>query len=393
MDTATAVDLDRLLLERLTGFVRSLRANGFGCGTAGAVELVRSAQLDGLTEPRLMRWRMRALLCGNRREWQAFDELYEHWWLATRRRTRLRENPQAGASSQRPIDLRDWAGHSSRGEGDAPADPAAVTTDGHEGRNPRTLASMLEASGRREFGSLHDATEQRAIEQLAQRVARNLRRRRGARLRRERRHERFDLGATQRGALRSGGEPLHLAWRRAKPRPPRLSLVLDVSASMNPYSMRLLRFARGLCEAFPGLQVFAFHTRLVDLSACLHEPAGPRMAARLATLSEGWSGGTRIGPALTALAERHGGRVFRGRASLIVASDGLDTADPAILETALRRIRPRCRRLVWLNPLLGLPGYEPRAAAMRRALPFLDAFAPAHDLASLVALEPLLRRC
>jgi uncharacterized protein with von Willebrand factor type A (vWA) domain len=58
----------------------------------------------------------------------------------------------------------------------------------------------------------------------------------------------------------------------------------------------------------------------------------------------------------------------------------------------MRGVRRRCRRIVWLNPLLGRDGYEPRARGMQAALPFLDLFAPAHNLDSLAALEPYLAR-
>jgi uncharacterized protein with von Willebrand factor type A (vWA) domain len=47
---------------------------------------------------------------------------------------------------------------------------------------------------------------------------------------------------------------------------------------------------------------------------------------------------------------------------------------------------------VWLNPLLGRTGYEPVSQGMQAALPYLDLFAPAHNLNSLQALEPALTR-
>jgi uncharacterized protein with von Willebrand factor type A (vWA) domain len=46
--------------------------------------------------------------------------------------------------------------------------------------------------------------------------------------------------------------------------------------------------------------------------------------------------------------------------------------------------------LIWLNPLLGSSTYEPVTRGMQAAMPFINVFAPAHDLASLRALEPHL---
>ena len=48
----------------------------------------------------------------------------------------------------------------------------------------------------------------------------------------------------------------------------------------------------------------------------------------------------------------------------------------------------RAGRIVWLNPLMGDARCRPTAAGMSAALPYVDHFAPAHNLESL---ESLLR--
>jgi uncharacterized protein with von Willebrand factor type A (vWA) domain len=53
-------------------------------------------------------------------------------------------------------------------------------------------------------------------------------------------------------------------------------------------------------------------------------------------------------------------------------------------------LRRRSKRIVWLNPMIGWQDYEPTAGGMRAALPYIDLFAPAHNLKSLEALEPYL---
>jgi hypothetical protein len=75
---------------------------------------------------------------------------------------------------------------------------------------------------------------------------------------------------------------------------------------------------------------------------------------------------------------------------VVVLSDGLDRGDPAHLAAAAREIRQRVRKLIWLNPLLGDSRYEPAAQGMQAALPFVDLFAPAHNLESLERLLPHL---
>jgi uncharacterized protein with von Willebrand factor type A (vWA) domain len=76
----------------------------------------------------------------------------------------------------------------------------------------------------------------------------------------------------------------------------------------------------------------------------------------------------------------------------MIISDGYDTGPPAALAAEMRQLARRCRRTVWLNPMLGWQGYAPSAQGMQAALPYIDLFAPAHNLQSLAALEPYLAR-
>jgi uncharacterized protein with von Willebrand factor type A (vWA) domain len=76
----------------------------------------------------------------------------------------------------------------------------------------------------------------------------------------------------------------------------------------------------------------------------------------------------------------------------MIVSDGYDTGEPEALAAEMQALRRRCRRIVWLNPMLGWNDYSPEARGIKAALPFIDLFAPAHNLESLVALEPYLAR-
>jgi uncharacterized protein with von Willebrand factor type A (vWA) domain len=137
-------------------------------------------------------------------------------------------------------------------------------------------------------------------------------------------------------------------------------------------------------------ELFAFNTELVDLGRDVM-PGKIRLTLdRLAARVPDWSGGTRIGASLARFADRHLPRLGGPRTVVVVLSDGLDRGDPAELAGAVKRIRARVRRLVWLNPLLGDPRYQPAARGMMAALPFIDCFAPAHNLESLERLLPQL---
>jgi VWA domain containing CoxE-like protein len=82
--------------------------------------------------------------------------------------------------------------------------------------------------------------------------------------------------------------------------------------------------------------------------------------------------------------------LLRSGATVVMISDGWDRGDPLLLATEMARLQRSCRRLIWLNPLLGAPGYQPLTQGIRAALPFVDAFLPVHNLKSLEALAALL---
>jgi uncharacterized protein with von Willebrand factor type A (vWA) domain len=125
----------------------------------------------------------------------------------------------------------------------------------------------------------------------------------------------------------------------------------------------------------------------VSVSDALKEPDAERMRDRLMLLSSGWSGGTRIGESLQTFNDDFAARIVDRRTIVVIVSDGFDTGDSHVLSAEMQRLKARARRVVWLNPLLGRMEYRPIAAGMSAALPWVDLFAPAHNLESLLALE------
>ncbi len=201
-----------------------------------------------------------------------------------------------------------------------------------------------------------------------------------------------DLRRTIHRSVSHGGTPLDLVWRRRKPKPLRLVILLDASGSMSLYTAFFLRFIHGVVDAFREAEAFVFHTRLVHVSDSLRERDVSRAIDRLALMAEGIGGGTRIGESLATFNRWHAARVINSRTAVMILSDGYDTGEPERLAGEMRRLRRRCRRIIWLNPLIGWKDYAPEARGMRAALPYIDLFAPAHSLDSLAALEPYLAR-
>lgn len=82
--------------------------------------------------------------------------------------------------------------------------------------------------------------------------------------------------------------------------------------------------------------------------------------------------------------------MLNGSPLFLILSDGLDTGDVAILSKELQYIQRRAKKIIWLNPLKGMTGYEPTAKGMAAAMPSIYDFRTAHNLNSLLELENIL---
>ncbi|MGB8819112.1 MAG: VWA domain-containing protein, partial [Rhizobiaceae bacterium] len=131
---------------------------------------------------------------------------------------------------------------------------------------------------------------------------------------------------------------------------------------------------------------------LIHISPALREKNAQRAMERMSILAQGTGGGTRIGESLATFNRWHAKRCITSRTCVMIVSDGYDTGTPENLGEEMRALRRRCKRIAWLNPMIGWQDYAPEAAGMKAALPYIDLFAPAHNLQSLEALEPYLAR-
>jgi uncharacterized protein with von Willebrand factor type A (vWA) domain len=75
----------------------------------------------------------------------------------------------------------------------------------------------------------------------------------------------------------------------------------------------------------------------------------------------------------------------------MIVSDGLDVGEVKILHDAMRELHRRSAGIIWLNPLIETPRYEPTATGMRIARPYVDTFACANDHISFARLARSIR--
>jgi uncharacterized protein with von Willebrand factor type A (vWA) domain len=384
-------ELGEGMRRRLIGFARTLRDVGFAIGRAEVSDAARIVASPLADRPDRLRAALKALFASNRGESQRFDELFDAFWRGrgVKRATRVEMKNERANSSRRFEAGPGGFGASAlpeRAAIDAPQNLAAA------GKGRERGASAHEALEQKDFARMVNSAERAEALQLAEKLAKVLRARLTRRERARHKGWRIDLRATLRRSVARGGEPIDLKFRRRKPKPLRLVALLDASGSMELYVSFFTRFLHAIAQAFKQSEAYLFHTRLAHVSSALKERDASRALDRLSLMAAGVGGGTKIGDCLTEFNRLHAKRALRTRSCVMIFSDGYDTGEPQRLAAAMRELRRRCRRIVWLDPLTGRENFAPVARGLEAALPFVDLFAPAHDLKSLAALEPYLAR-
>ncbi len=381
--------------RRLAGFARTLRDNGFKVGLAETSDALAILTSPVAVRASSLKPALRALFCATHSDWQRFDEIFDAFWQGRdmRQRQVLKGSPgQNPASTPRRLAEahvpKDALGLPDRVErhNDTGGDTAA------DGRGRREGASRVELLAATDLRHIVDPDEIAATHALAARLARTMRARLVRREQVRRHGHRLDLRRTIHRNVSHGGTLIELAWRRRKIKPLRLVVLLDASGSMSLYTAFFVRFLHGVVDSFREAEAFVFHTRLAHVSPSLRDRDVTRAVDKLALMAQGIGGGTRIGESLATFNRWHARRVINSRTALMIVSDGYDTGAPERLGEEMRRLARRCRRIIWLNPLIGWRDYSPQARGMQAALPYVDLFAPAHNLESLAALEPYLAR-
>ena len=229
-------------------------------------------------------------------------------------------------------------------------------------------ASLQETLRRTDFFKI-PMSQLEELEQLTRRLAEQLSTRLSRRQRPSPHSGRISLRGTIRRNLQHGGESLHLCFRQRRERKPGLVVFLDISSSMDQYSLFFLRFLHALQQHFRRMDGFLFSTRLTPISEKLKTRAFPDSLRQLAEREDAWSSGTRIGSCLKDCHTEYSRSMLSRNTIVLILSDGCDTDAPDLLAQQLQRFRDEVRKVIWLNPLLGIQGYGPATAGMQAALP------------------------
>ena len=254
-----------------------------------------------------------------------------------------------------------------------------------QGSAGSSASSLVEILSKKDFSemSIEESLEmRRAILRIAARIATRLSRRRKP----DKSANAIDLRRTMRQSLNHGGDIVEFARRRRKIKKTRIVLLCDVSGSMERYSRFLIQFMYGLQNELWGVETFVFSTSLSRITHLMRTGNIERSLEKLSSQVLGWSGGTNIGSSFSTFNRSFARELVDDRTVVVVLSDGWDCGDVDLLGEEMKNLKRRCRKILWLNPLLASENYEPLCKGMQAALPHLDYFLPAHNLESLIAL-------
>jgi len=365
------------LLGQVARFAAALRASGLRIGLGDEVDAATALTLVDLLDRAEVRRALRIAFKVPREAWEVFDRLFDEYWGGTPSTERAAPRNPLPSDHRGPMRWH-WDGERVR--------LVAPDSEGSEGGN--TPGYDPEPMLRRKPFERCSAAEIEQLERLLERLAPRLAARRTRRLVPTRGRGHVDLRRSLRDALKTEGDLLRLARRTRAIESPRLVVLYDTSGSMDGYTRLLLAFAFALRRTISKVEIFAFNTELVRVTRMISPTEIERTLERLSVNVPDWSGGTRIGTCLEAFNARYVDTVVNRHTTVMIFSDGLDHGESAVLGSAMRALRERAARIIWLNPLLGDPRYRPETEGMCAALPYVDHFGPAHDLE---ALETLLR--
>jgi len=391
------------LPDNLIAFCNILqRDHGFRIGAGERHDAARALEIVELSDERAVRHALRSILSRTRDDAAVFDRAFAEFFFPGPPGVRqagmpsTRREPEATGTGgdDRPEAGRARPGSAEEEEGTEAADgtlrPLALSED--DAAAPALLARgsysplEVEAAGAAPELTRVEAAWRDAARALVRRLHLGLSRR----WRPAARGRRFDLRRTLRASLQTGGEALTVRWLRRPRRAPRFVLLVDGSRSMDAYAATALQVAVAIASVTMRIEVFTFSTSLQRVTDDVRRAAAGE-TRRLERLRYAWGGGTSIGACLREFLRRFGERSLGRDTVVIVASDGLDVGDPDRLREAMRELHRRSAGLVWLNPLLETPGYEPTAAGMSAARPYITTFASINDPAGLARLSRLVR--
>jgi uncharacterized protein with von Willebrand factor type A (vWA) domain len=375
------------LADNIAGFGRALRRAGLRVDSARIALAQEAAQLVGVGDKEDLGAAMEAVLVSREPERAVFRELFDAFFrdpeLAHRLLAQMLPSTKAQQKPQRRPRVAEALSPQKRFGGGERKPDEEVEFDA------AMTASALARLKHADFNAV-SASEFRLVERLARELALPVPEVEMRRMRPGVRGKQLHWARTLRHAAHTGGELLVLRRMQRTREPLPLLVLVDISGSMERYARLLLAFLHAATRAHRRRDVFAFGTHLTDLTPAFRLADTDAMLAAASAAIDDFAGGTRLGESLATLRQRHARRLVGRRTLVMIISDGLDTGEPEDLARELDWLTHRCRRLLWLNPLLRFEGYAPLARGAAVLHRHAHAMLAVHNLSKLEDLASSL---
>jgi uncharacterized protein with von Willebrand factor type A (vWA) domain len=360
------------LSKNIVQFCRFLRQKGFGVTIDEETLSLQALQFINYNDNDIFRQALKATLCHNKLQVDEFDNLFNEYWkqLNNAVDAKVKEQQTAKTNQQQASykALKKWL----HGNGEKETEETAAY-------------SYQEVLSRRDFSTVPE-DEVDEIMQTIRSIAKRLAAKTNRRYEYSSKTEMPDLRKTLRKNLRRGGELLDIIHRKPKRNRVKLVLLCDVSRSMELYSAFLIQFMYAFQQVYRRMETFVFSTSLKRVTSLLKQRNFQEAMQQLSNDNSGWSGGTRIGESLNEFVHEYGKKFIDSKTIIVILSDGWDTGNIDLIKSNMDFIHAKSKKLIWLNPLAGFADYKPHVSAMKAALPFIDVFAPGHNVESLRGL-------
>ncbi len=370
------------MLGRVVGFSRALHRAGVEVNAGNLIDLCDSFRHIDLHNRPDFYAAARATLVSRYDDLETFDAVFKAFWARPilpddLSLTDTESGGDPDLDVQADVDeVVDTADLQEEAEGEGESEEVGYSPD--EALMGKDLAAMSDREIEQARKVIHEIVNIIANRRSRRRVPEN----RGAEL---------DFRRTWRRNALYGSDGVALMMKRRRIKKTKLMLLCDVSGSMDCYSRFLIRFIYALKREIRDVEVGVFSTRMTAISRLLKTKGIEESLVEVAETVHDWAGGTDIGGCLREFNDRFARDMLHSRTVMIIVSDGWDRGNPDLMRQEMARLRKRVHKLLWLNPLLGTPGYQPLCLGMKTALPYLDYFLPAHNLESLIQLARTLR--
>lgn len=366
------------LTNAIVKFAQFARRKGLNVGIEETLTTFKTFDLGIFENQAVFYYTLKTLFCTTKEDIPIFDEIYKIYWQADQKKDKTQSvvKKQGAQKKEKNVLV-------AMGEGESEDDDENEDTKTVTGAN---AISRLRKTDFSQVAEIDNALLEAIAEQLWREMSKRLKRR----MKSSSKNETVDIRKTIRASLEHGGDPIELVFKGKKPKKMRLVVLLDVSGSMDKYSFFLLRFICSLQSYFEKVESFIFSTELRYITEFIKQKGLENTLNLLSQKADNWSSGTKIGLCLKDFNDNYAKTMLSRSSFVIILSDGLDTGDKGIIEYEMQAIRRRTKRLIWLNPLKNMQGYEPTARGMSEAFPHINVFESGHSLESLLELEKFL---